>query len=483
MTIIYHALMQTFDNVYYAAELISMSGEVVETFEYGLLEETTSAKPRWKKCIKEFVDDSSLRGILYVFASKSWIKRSFWAIVVLTAIGGFCTVTILNSLMLAKEPISTSIVMTREDELEFPAVTICSLSLLNTTTLRSAGGGNDIISDLSALFADVQDNSDLASCQRRANSLASMTGQNISWGELITVAGNDIAASLRKCIFVGKKCTSDEFKQLPTIGGLCYTFNGNSTPVTIRGTGVRQGLRLQLSPHHQFFSLERDFGFRVIIHNPGELPRPESEGIVVPLNSSVYIGMRQVNSTDETVFSTETQCIDIENTVADPDLSFEHYGYTSYSPSLCLEACFYKHVIDRCNCTERVLYKPVPERYYHKLRNCTAPDLCCEVDEFDKVEENCDCRPKCSMVERTLTVSSATNADGLVGVNVFYESLFVETRRTTDSYTPWNLISDIGGNTGLFLGFTLLSWVELLMLVIGLVKDGCFIMFGKNAVN
>ena len=38
----------------------------------------------------------------------------------------------------------------------------------------------------------------------------------------------------------------------------------------------------------------------------------------------------------------------------------------------------------------------------------------------------------------------------------------------------WSLISDVGGNTGLFLGLTLLSGVELLMLVVELIQDCCF---------
>ena len=92
---------------------------------------------------------------------------------------------------------------------------------------------------------------------------------------------------------------------------------------------------------------------------------------------------------------------------------------------------------------------------------------------FTKLKKT-DCLPKCSMAEYILTVSSATTGGEFIGVNLFFQSLFVETRITSSSYTSWNLISDIGGNTGLFLGFTLLSWVELLMLVIGLVKDGCF---------
>ena len=131
-----------------------------------------------------------------------------------------------------------------------------------------------------------------------------------------------------------------------------------------------------------------------------------------------------------------------------------------------------KYAIDKCNCVERELYTPVSNKYTEKM-NCTAPHLCCEVRAFDEVEENCACPPKCSIVERILTVSSSTSFDSNVGVNVYYESLFLETRKTTDSYTPWSLISDIGGNTGLFLGFTLLSWVELVIFLVALIKDCC----------
>ena len=100
-------------------------------------------------------------------------------------------------------------------------------------------------------------------------------------------------------------------------------------------------------------------------------------------------------------------------------------------------------------------------------------DLCCEVDAFNEVEDSCDCPPKCETVVRTTTVSSSTSDDDFVNVNVFYETLILEKRETSDSYTAWSLISDIGGNTGLFLGLTLLSGVEFLVLVVGLIKDCC----------
>ena len=48
----------------------------------------------WKRRSKEFYNETSFHGILYVFASMSWIKRIFWALVILTATAGFFTVSI-----------------------------------------------------------------------------------------------------------------------------------------------------------------------------------------------------------------------------------------------------------------------------------------------------------------------------------------------------------------------------------------------------
>ena len=426
-------------------------------------------KPSWRRRSEKFFNDSTFNGALYVFASKSWIKRIFWAVVVLTAIGGFCAITVLNIITLVREPIATSITLTREEELTFPAVTVCSLSLLNTTTLES--GGDTVVNDLISLFDEVQLNSDISGCRFYANRLASNTGRNVSWGELTNIAQNDLSALLKTCTYQGKKCSIGDFEPISTVAGRCYTFNGPSTNPsrTAQGTGVRQGLRLELSPDDQLFSLGNDHGFRIVVHNPDELPSPEAEGIAVGLSSTVYIGMRQVDSVDKTKFSSGHQCRNNGNT--DQELAFP--GYPSYSPSSCQSACFYKHAIEQCGCIERMFYATPASSRYSQLRTCTAPDLCCAVQAFDAVDENCDCPPRCSTVERSLTISSSTHDEGMVGVNVFYESLILETRETTDSYTPWSLISDIGGNTGLFLGFTLLSGVELLMLVVGLIKDCC----------
>ena len=451
--------------------------KLIEAEESGTLEpfdkdgdgEETSRHTFSRRCktrTEEFFNDSSFHGILYPFASKSWIKRILWAVIILTAIGGFLIVSYINFSLLAREPISTSITLARKKEITLPAVTICSLSLLNITTVES--GGFNIQGELNELFNDIMERSNIQTCKSHANRLASTTGQNISWGELIDIAQNNISALLMNCSFAGKKCSAEDFEPIHTIGGRCYTFNRVGSRV-VKDTGIRQGLHLLLSPYYQFFSLEGDIGFRVVIHNPDELPRPESEGIVVGLNSSVYIGMKRIISIDKTKFSSGFQCRkDTYN--QHQDLSIP--GYTSYSPSSCQAQCLYEYVIKKCGCIEKNFYTPVSS-LYSQLRTCGAPDLCCAVEAFYEVKESCDCPPRCETVEHSLTISSSTSNSDSVVINVYYESLILETRETTDSYTPWSLISDIGGNTGLFLGITLLSGVELMLLLLGFIKDCC----------
>ena len=94
------------------------------------------------------------------------------------------------------EPTATSIMLTREKELAFPAVTICSLSLLNTTVLKSSR--DTVITNLMKLFDDIQKHSNISQCKIHANQLATNIGKNVSWswGELTDIARSDLQAML-----------------------------------------------------------------------------------------------------------------------------------------------------------------------------------------------------------------------------------------------------------------------------------------------
>ena len=178
---------------------------------------------------RRFFEDSTFNGALYMFDTGSILKRIFWGLVLLIAIGGFLAVTGWNFYQLARDPTSTSISLTRESELMFPAVTICSLNLLNVTTLRTASTSaitdQQIISDMIKLFDDVRYRNNIPACRSTASSLARTTGYNANWGNLTDLAKNQLATLLTSCRFVGRNCTANDFTPVSTVGGVCYTFN------------------------------------------------------------------------------------------------------------------------------------------------------------------------------------------------------------------------------------------------------------------
>ena len=73
------------------------------------------------------------------------------------------------------------------------------------------------------------------------------------------------------------------------------------------------------------------------------------------LNSIVYIGMRQVDSVDNTKFSSEHDCR--TDTIVNQDLIFPNY--MTYSQSSSLSECTYKFLANQCGCIEPRVYTPI----------------------------------------------------------------------------------------------------------------------------
>ena len=459
-----------------------MSTKSTTELHFPATEDTSSndsprANREWAHRLDTFGDNSSFSAAVYEFKSKSILKRLLWGLIIVIAIAGFCYITAENIKELIEEPISTSITENRQEELEFPAVTVCSLSFLNTTVLEEVSRGlgipdfriEDELEDLFAYAQETPPNS--ARCEATAQNIIERTGYRGGFSSLITeTARNDPLDLVLRCSFQGRNC-KEELVPINTISGACFIFNGPSSdqPHTVQGTGVRQGLRIELKNGNQLFSLNNNYGYNVIVHNRDDPPRPESEGIVVGQTFNLYVGMKQVTSVDKTRFYSGQECA--EDAEFSGDLT--HSGYSAYSPSLCLNDCFYTQIADRCKCIERGFYTPAKSPYT-EMRDCTASDLCCEVIAFGRLTDNCDCPLKCESITHTLTASSARHSfSDRVGINVYYETLTTEVRETKDSYSPWSLVSDIGGNTGLFLGFTLLTVGEVVLLVLALFTDCC----------
>jgi hypothetical protein len=68
---------------------------------------------------------------------------------------------------------------------------------------------------------------------------------------------------------------------------------------------------------------------------------------------------------------------------------------------------------------------------------------------------------------------------GLVNVKIFYEGLYYTEISETESQTVFDLISSIGGTMGLFIGISLLSFIEILEIIIEIL----ILLFTKKTIS
>ncbi|KAF2363774.1 Epithelial sodium channel [Trinorchestia longiramus] len=305
------------------------------------------------------------------------------------------------------------------------------------------------------------------------------------------------------CSIDGTHCDHREFFEYMTNDlGVCYTFNSphvinkqtknmtiddrrkKFTPRSSYSTGPLTGLRLTLNLHtsKQVSMLSSDVGLRVVLHEPWVAPFPDTQGfnLAPGMSHSVAISRTVIDRIGEP----HGKC------TSDNTYMFD------YSEAMCLELCHETEYMRLCGCYNRegvtintLLSKPEFQNVNYTRCNTisTSGALCVAAvyallnnDSFD-----CGCHPSCHEVRYDAQVS-ATNGnkeflkvvqnvkgvamgsdlcgeeDSVVRVHFYLKSNEYEEIKESAAYTGNTLISNMGGNLGLFLGMSLLSIFEVL---------------------
>ena len=430
-----------------------------------------------------YIESTTAHGVVRIFKGKSIVRRLFWLVIVLAAAGG-CLYNISDRIrFLISSPTSTTISVTRNTSLSFPAVTVCNLNNLRASVLN---GRN--LTDLiqSATFLVTEENA--ASCQEEVESLIIQSDNlsNITYEELIVQARQHVEEFILDCYFAGEKCgnVTEMFEPVFTNLGVCYTFNsGKLGPRLSKGTGQRQGLQLMVNVNQSDYTTPFDAGVKIAIHPQSEPPLPDDQGIGVPTGRNAFISIKERNIKDQTG----------RDCKAEDDLSdfnFLKGEYPSYSESACLVDCIQTSMADNCECIGARSYHNPDTAYYSQLPNCTLKEICCIVNELLSPSD-CNCPAACSSTLYETTVSysyfpaeyisqTITSIYGIppsffpinfLEVTVYFETLNIETQTTSSAYSFVALLSDIGGQLGLFLGVSIISIMEFGTWVIDEIKN------------
>ena len=435
----------------------------------------------------KWLDDTTVHGIVHVLKEKSIIKRVIWGLIFFAA-ASYCLYNIgERASHFASKPSSTTLSVSAQDSVPFPAVTICNLNPIKKSVAEQLN-----ITDLLKLY--YQSNTFFYT---RPQLIYSLVFKNLSANELCNSYLNEIDNStqsmtlhdlyvngainsselIQQCIF-GQEYTicNDMFEPIITNLGLCYSINSNKSLLHSRAPGIRAGLNMLIDIQqftHYIASLDSTAGVKVLVHSKDVLPDPDESGIAISPGKSTYISLNEEIINDET-----------GNGCGKANERLKYFPDYSNSVSSCRAEIYTESIIRKCNCVDPFVTASTD------IRLCTIGDLCCIRDAISNINVT-SCLPTCQRTAYSTSVSYAQFPDNTVieefqqffnltpvqitsdvlSVNIYFEDLTITRITTKSSYSFSAFLSDIGGQLGLFIGASVISMLQIGILLFDVFKD------------
>ena len=276
---------------------------------------------------REFVDNTTLHGIRYVFMKRHILIRLLWLVLLLISGGYYVSIVYGAINKYYDRPINTVVSRKHLKQMDFPAVTICPLNMFTKSKIFMtdnnplfASSGLNISS--CAVTSKVRGNlpcgwSLLCSYDlpRYLDSISGLPNCTSQYKQVLVDAMNksfhrpdqedffrhysqNISTLVGPMCYFGWEeldCFAKDFVPLVTPRGMCYTFNsGNDGKVkTVNSAGVSTGLTVILDAQtHEYTYGRYSEGFKVLVHGQGEY-MDDWEGINVGPGQHVLIALLQ----------------------------------------------------------------------------------------------------------------------------------------------------------------------------------------------
>ncbi|XP_077868068.1 acid-sensing ion channel 1-like [Saccoglossus kowalevskii] len=278
---------------------------------------------------------------------------------------------------------------------------------------------------------------------------------------------------LLHCVWKGGQlCTSDDFVHVFTRYGNCYTFNAPAKHqyLTQDHVGAGNGLVMFLNVKQEEYT-ETAFGnyaagLKIYVHNKDEPPLIESQGHAITPGTLSYVDITQHRSLN--LPPKWGQC--------NPSQQLEFYD--SYTIPGCLLEWYSKIMTSVCGCRPFIY----PGRARHctlwETFECVQPteaaiqsgeygDMPCPVPcnhttyPTTMSYANFPSKSVASSMAQLFNISAEYASENYVAVDIFYGRMSYQLSKQTYAMTASALVSDIGGQMGLFLGASVITLMEI----------------------
>ncbi|KAJ0174664.1 hypothetical protein K1T71_009772 [Dendrolimus kikuchii] len=511
----------------------------------------------------DYTANSNLHGLKYIGEKeRTLVEKVFWFVAIIISIG-FCAHLIKNLWnKWDQTPVIVSFAETTTPvwQIPYPAVTVCletkaRASIYNFTEKFHAYNDGNLTEE------EMHQHEDIAMvCDPH---LPPATGRKYAPGPEILEHLKEVAPNLTQAIFGCKwqgtptQNCSNLFYPVLTEEGICYTFNTMGSQELLRtenlqtdypylefereteswsldkgyasnasvetyphrgsGYGAQSGLIFLLSA----FEYDLDYlckgpvqGFKVLLHNPAELPRLSQQYFRVPIDHEAVVAVKpNMMTTSEALrpYKAERRQCYFQ------DERYLKY-FKVYTQANCEMECLSNFTYTRCGC----VHFGVP--YSQNMTVCSAANMVClnkaqmelvtieietGLDQYKddnetenliksrEVSRHCKCLPACNSIEYEPEISQAYydwkslfkawkmnfsdpeyQGMKIARVMIFFkEGQFITSKRS-ELYGETDFMANCGGLLGLFMGFSILSLVEIFYFIT--LRFGCIFWRKKN---
>ena len=476
-----------------------------KTLEDNSADDPNLSKPRLLEIVKAWGLSTSTHGIPNIIKNHHYFIKLMW-IVCFLACFGYMTFGLVNIIQdyLSYEPI-TKMEFIRKSSLEFPTVTICNKSPLNTNDENFFKFKNIFDGWKQNFYGKVKGTQNINNYMILFQQFSKLKVFILSNNEKKKISYS-IDDMLINCQFNSIACSKNDFEYYYTNSyGNCYKFNSgldwNNNKIDIKSStnpGRQNALNFILytgKPNDEYLFQKSD-GIILFIHNSTTIPLTQLEGISLSSGYETDIVINQVEF--NRLSKPYSDCIIDTSSPNSFDSKLYKSTFNSikvYRQKFCLQLCYQEYLIENCNCSDI----NVPTLTGVDQPCLTEFDLACAFDKLNEFYNNIylsqkcmhDCPQECSSFDfdhaaikssypskfyAELIIESNNNSNrnlttyedvktSTLSVNIYYDDLIKTLINEVPSKTIDQLIGDIGGYTGLCIGTSFLSIIEIFELI------------------
>ncbi|XP_075225732.1 pickpocket protein 19-like [Lycorma delicatula] len=433
--------------------------------------------------IKEFGEITTLHGIVHLVSDKlHWTEIFVWAVAVSLSIAA-STILIYNSWY--RYYTNPTVISLQKDyrtwELPFPAATVCFTDKLNDTLATNFIKKTYIshfcifckqvlsIQEKSDYYKDFLSSIANAKYGTLHNFFKYKNDKSFQNLDLADIAHQVSVKMIFHSTIFNPKYKDMGFLETLTEMGLCYTYSGVMSQYLTLQSDKQHNYNFS-PPHCNFlnslcYARIEDLPVNVTyyIHSPFEMPEVRAKNYVV-------VTMMERDTTFhflETVASKELRSLTPEQRKCRfIDEPLKHWNIPKYSYNICLMECRRSLAYKLCSCAPH---------FYKKHENipvCDLKGLACLIPHtealitltYEGKRVKCECYPTCEDINLYIDKDTVREWTYPVPCNIRFRyaiELYSKTRLKRDILFGYeDLLVSFGGTAALFLGCSLLTFVE-----------------------